>query len=67
MAFSLGALLNWWQLAAALITLVPPFVIAMYLAPESPRWLYSKGRWEAGLALLLLVLGRQKADWPWSG
>ena len=24
---SLGAVLNWWQLAAALITLIPPFVI----------------------------------------
>ena len=26
---SLGAVLNWWQLAAALITLVPPFVIGI--------------------------------------
>ena len=30
---SLGAVLNWWQLAAALITLVPPFVIGTLVIP----------------------------------
>ena len=29
---SLGAVLNWWQLAAALITLVPPFVIGIIIS-----------------------------------
>jgi len=59
LTFSLGAVLNWWQLAAALITLVPPFVIGMYIAPESPRWLFSKGREDEGRESLSWLRGAQ--------
>ena len=34
---------NWWQLAAAKMVLVIPFIMGMYLVPESPHWYYSKG------------------------
>jgi len=27
-----------------MIVMVVPFVIGMYICPESPRWLYSKGK-----------------------
>lgn len=58
-SFTLGALLNWWQLAAALIAFIPPFIIAMYIAPESPRWLFSKGREEEGRAALAWLRGAE--------
>ena len=47
-SFILGAYLNWWQLAASMIFLVIPFVIGMFFVPESPRWLFLKGREEEG-------------------
>jgi Na+/melibiose symporter-like transporter len=62
LSFSLGALLNWWQLAAALIALVPPFVIGMFLVPESPRWLLSRGREAEGRAALEWLRGPACAE-----
>jgi len=43
-SFILGAFLNWWQLAGAMIVMIVPFVIGMVFAPESPRWLFLQGR-----------------------
>ena len=43
LTFVLGYWLNWWQLAAAKMILVIPFIIGMYFVPESPHWFYSKG------------------------
>lgn len=43
LTFVLGYWLNWWQLAAAKMVLVIPFIMGMYLVPESPHWYYSKG------------------------
>ena len=43
LTFVLGYWLNWWQLAAAKMILVIPFIIGMYFVPESPHWYYSKG------------------------
>ena len=43
LTFILGYWLNWWQLAAAKMVLVIPFIMGMYLVPESPHWYYSKG------------------------
>ena len=44
LTFILGYWFNWWQLAAAKMILVIPFVIGMYFVPESPHWYYSKGK-----------------------
>ena len=43
LTFILGYWFNWWQLAAAKMILVIPFIIGMYFVPESPHWYYSKG------------------------
>ena len=43
LTFIMGYWLNWWQLAAASIILVLPFMAGMFLVPESPHWYLSKG------------------------
>jgi len=52
LTFSIGSVLNWWQLALANLGMVPFFVIAMWFIPESPRWLIMKGNeWAAEVSL----------------
>ena len=57
LVFVLGAYCNWWQLAATMVIMVFPFVICMFLAPESPRWLFSKGREEEAQKALRWLRG----------
>jgi len=56
--FSVGCVLNWWQLALANLAMVPVYVIAMYFVPESPRWLIMKGNEWAGEVSLKWLRGR---------
>lgn len=52
LTFSLGALLNWWQISLGLLVLVLPIILAMWFIPESPRWLIMRGNeWEGEVAL----------------
>jgi len=60
--FSLGCVLNWWQLALANLAMVPLFVFAMYFVPESPRWLILKGNEWAGEVSLKWLRGRGAED-----
>ncbi|XP_023323438.1 facilitated trehalose transporter Tret1-2 homolog [Eurytemora carolleeae] len=55
--FSAGCFLNWFQLAGLMIVMVVPFVIGMYICPESPRWLYSKGLEDEGRTALEWLRG----------
>ena len=50
--FVLGAYFNWWQLALVQLASVVPFILAMILVPESPRWLLLRGNeWQAEVSL----------------
>ena len=43
LTFVLGYWANWWQLAAAISSLVLPFALGMVAVPESPHWCLAKG------------------------
>jgi len=50
--FVLGAYFNWWQLALVQLACVVPFILAMIVVPESPRWLLLRGNeWQAEVSL----------------
>ena len=60
--FILGAFFNWWQLAASMIFMIIPFIVGMFFAPESPRWLFSKGREEEGEKALEWLRGSSRRN-----
>ena len=45
LTFVLGYWANWWQLAAAISSLVLPFALGMVAVPESPHWYLAKGEY----------------------
>ena len=45
LTFVLGYWANWWQLAAAISSLVLPFALGMIAVPESPHWYLAKGEY----------------------
>ena len=45
LTFVLGYWANWWQLAAAISSLVLPFALGMLAVPESPHWYLAKGEY----------------------
>lgn len=52
LTFVIGTYVNWWQLALAHLGMVIPFLLAMWVIPESPRWLIMKGNeWQAEVSL----------------
>ena len=52
LTFVIGTFVNWWQLALAHLGMVIPFLLAMWVIPESPRWLIMKGNeWQAEVSL----------------
>jgi sugar porter (SP) family MFS transporter len=50
-----------WMLASNAIP-VPVFIAGLLLAPESPRWMATKGRQQEALDVLTLIDGRQNAE-----
>lgn len=59
--FILGAFLDWSKLAIAGAIIPVPFVILMFIIPESPHWYISKGKEEKAIASLEW-LRREGAD-----
>ncbi|XP_023336487.1 facilitated trehalose transporter Tret1-2 homolog isoform X3 [Eurytemora carolleeae] len=55
--FILGCFLNWWQLILAKIVCLVPYVLGMYISPESPRWLFLQGKDEEGRRALRWLRG----------
>lgn len=60
-AYVAGIYLNWSHLAFLGSTLPVPFLIAMVLIPETPRWFVSKGKQENARKALQWLRGK-KAD-----
>ena len=56
--FALGYFLDWKWLAVANAAWVAPFCLAVLAAPESPRWLLSKGRQYSASKSLAWLRGR---------
>ena len=56
--FCIGAVVDWKWLAIANAFWCLPFFIGMYFAPESPRWLLSKGKEYSALRSLEWLRGR---------
>ena len=61
MSFIIGYWCNWWQLSGIIMVIVVPFVIGMYLVPESPHWYFSKNREQDGHAALAWIHGADRA------
>ena len=52
LTFVIGSYVNWWQLAVVQLLMVIPFMVAMFIIPESPRWLVMRGNeWAAEVSL----------------
>lgn len=61
LCFVAGKYLNWWQLAFLGGTIPIPFLIMMFLIPETPRWYVSRGREDRARKALQWLRGK-KAD-----
>lgn len=52
LTFCLGAVFNWWQLALAHFLIAVSIIPALWIIPESPRWLIMRGNeWQGEVAL----------------
>lgn len=56
--FLAGKFLNWWQLAILGAVIPVPFLVLMFVIPETPRWHFSKGNPEKARMALQWLRGK---------
>ena len=53
---------SWWKLQISFAVLSLPLMLFYFLVPESPRWLFGKGRSKEAKTILLKIAQVNKTD-----